>query len=527
MALDISAEHASGSHGGDNLLDRLSVLEKKPTLDQGLLQPGWTTLRQLGSGSHGRCYLMKRPDGSLIVHKRVPVSHMLAAHQEVAEREVNILAAFSHPFIIKYDRAFVRQGQLCIAMEHAGGGDLSAHLRKMSDRGERVDLATCLDWFVQLLLALRYVHGYRVLHRDVALKNVFLAEDGTVKLGDFGVARILASTQDLALTKVGTPCYIAPERCEGKPYSYEADIWALGCLLYELLTGRPAFSAETIPAVSAQILSGSFAPFTSADDEHIPPEVRDLIQSLLSVQPEQRPNIDALLASPLLEPYVYRHAAVRDTYTPERHGKIENVEIPLIGYEGSAKTKFSERPVFVDGGGRIVDEASLSKHDEKLLGARNRRQRQLAEKRGSSGATTLAAGALGMGGVGVVSGGPAAAHGTATPAAGDQSSSLPTTADKDKAKDPLASSFDKPMNFGQGGVVGFLVQSAAASSTGGSGTRAHGRNGSSSPSTVVGSAPGSAPGAAATHGAATGSGVSVTSARRRSKEAAALDGPEA
>ena len=65
---------------------------------------------------------------------------------------------------------------------------------------------------MQLLLALQYVHGYRVLHRDIALKNVFLTGDGTVKLGDFGVARILSSSQELAVTKVGTPCYIAPER---------------------------------------------------------------------------------------------------------------------------------------------------------------------------------------------------------------------------------------------------------------------------------------------------------------------------
>ena len=236
-----------GSGTGD-LLARLGVAEQRTSIDQNL---GWETMRQLGSGSHGRCYLMKRPDGTLIVHKRVPVSHMRSADQAIAEREVNILAAFSHPYIVRYDRAFVRQGQLCIAMEHAAGGDLSAHLQKLRAEGRRASVEEALDWFVQLLLALSYVHGYKVLHRDVALKNVFLAGDGTVKLGDFGVARVLDSTQELALTKVGTPCYIAPERCEGRPYKYEADVWAVGCLLYELLTTRPAFSADTIPQVRA------------------------------------------------------------------------------------------------------------------------------------------------------------------------------------------------------------------------------------------------------------------------------------
>ena len=137
------------------------------------------------------------------------------------------------------------------------------------------------------------MHGYKVLHRDVALKNVFLAGDGTVKLGDFGVARVLESTQELAVTKVGTPCYIAPERCEGRPYSYEADVWAMGCLLYELVTTRPAFSAETIPQVSAKILKGELSPFDETDSS-IPQAVRSLITTILSVAPESRPTIASL-----------------------------------------------------------------------------------------------------------------------------------------------------------------------------------------------------------------------------------------
>ena len=161
--------------GGGDLLARLREAEQQTPIDQNL---GWETVRQLGSGSHGRCYLMRRPDGSLIVHKRVPVSHMRPADQEVAEREVNILAAFIHPYIIRYDRAFVRQGQLCIAMEHALGGDLSAHLQGLKAKGQRPAVDQCLDWFVQLLLALNYVHGYKARHTDDGshfFASVFLA----------------------------------------------------------------------------------------------------------------------------------------------------------------------------------------------------------------------------------------------------------------------------------------------------------------------------------------------------------------
>ena len=276
----------------------------------------------------------------------------------------------------------------------------------------------------------------QVLHRDIALKNVFLAGDGTVKLGDFGVARVLDSTQELALTKVGTPCYIAPERCEGRPYSYEADVWGMGCLLYELLTTRPAFSADTIPLVTAIILRGQYAHFDETDGE-IPAGVRSLIASILSVATGGRPTIPKLLDAPILQPYLQRHENVRASCIPG-NGGIASVEIPLIGYEGASKTKFSERPVFVDGGGRIVDETALSAHDEKLLGARQRRQRQLADKRGSSSGA----------------------------------GSCPSAASSASAAPPQpAANFERVQNFGAGGVVGFLVQSGA---TGGAGAGAGG-----------------------------------------------------
>ena len=155
----------SSTMSADSLLAKLSVLETRSTYEERALGDvfcGWKTVRHLGSGSHGRCFLMRKPDDTLVVHKRVPVSHMRPEEQEAAEREVNILAAFNHPYIIRYDHAFVRQGQLNIVMEHASGGDLGGHLRALVEEGQRPSVATVLDWFVQLLLALECVHSCRV-----------------------------------------------------------------------------------------------------------------------------------------------------------------------------------------------------------------------------------------------------------------------------------------------------------------------------------------------------------------------------
>ena len=136
----------------DAFLAKLSVAESKPSEVED--PPGCTTVRRLGSGSAGTIYLMRRDDGLLCVSKRVPVSHLSHADQEKAEREVNILATLEHPHIVRYDRAFVRMGQLCIVMEHAAGGDLASHVASLRrDGGRRVAVERAAEWFVQLLLA--------------------------------------------------------------------------------------------------------------------------------------------------------------------------------------------------------------------------------------------------------------------------------------------------------------------------------------------------------------------------------------
>lgn len=100
-------------------------------------------------------------------------------------------------------------------------------------RGVHFPEATILDWFAQMSLALYYLHERRILHRDLKPQNIFL-KAGRVRLGDFGIAKVLDSTKDFANTLIGTPYFMSPELFKNKPYSYESDIWALGCILYEM-----------------------------------------------------------------------------------------------------------------------------------------------------------------------------------------------------------------------------------------------------------------------------------------------------
>lgn len=121
-------------------------------------------------------------------------------------------------------------------MEFCECGDLASAIKEKKKAGGTFTEEEILNWFIQICIALEYIHGRKILHRDIKSQNIFLTSNGTVKLGDFGISKLLESTNEAAMTVVGTPYYMSPEVCENKPYTFKSDVWALGCVLYELCT---------------------------------------------------------------------------------------------------------------------------------------------------------------------------------------------------------------------------------------------------------------------------------------------------
>ncbi|XP_050728393.1 serine/threonine-protein kinase Nek8-like isoform X2 [Eriocheir sinensis] len=153
-----------------------------------------------------------------------------------------------------------------------------------------------LHLFCQLLLGMQHIHESNILHRDIKSNNILLdRSQRIVKIGDFGISKILSS-KSKAHTVVGTPCYLSPELCQEKPYNQKSDVWALGCVLYEMLTLKRAFEAETLPALIMKIMRGIFAPI----HPHYSQEMRGLLHLLLHTDAAQRPSIPQVLAQPLV-----------------------------------------------------------------------------------------------------------------------------------------------------------------------------------------------------------------------------------
>uniref|UniRef100_A0A672Y2L8 non-specific serine/threonine protein kinase n=1 Tax=Sphaeramia orbicularis TaxID=375764 RepID=A0A672Y2L8_9TELE len=252
-------------------------------------------VKKIGEGSFGKAILVtSKEDGRQYVIKEIGISGMSSKERQESRKEVAVLANMSHPNIVQYKESFEEGGCLYIVMDYCEGGDLFKRIN--SQKGVLFSEEQILNWFVQICLALKHIHDRKILHRDIKSQNIFLTKDGTVQLGDFGIARVLNSTVELARTCIGTPYYLSPEICENKPYNNKSDIWALGCVLYEMCTLKHAFEAGNMKNLVLKIIRGSYPPVSV----HYSQELRSLLAQLFKRNPRERPSVSSILDKPFL-----------------------------------------------------------------------------------------------------------------------------------------------------------------------------------------------------------------------------------
>ncbi|XP_063012292.1 serine/threonine-protein kinase Nek1 isoform X12 [Melospiza melodia melodia] len=247
-------------------------------------------VRKIGEGSFGKAILVRaKENGQQYVIKEINISKMSNKEREESRREVAVLANMKHPNIVLYRESFEENGCLYIVMDYCEGGDLFKKIN--AQKGILFSEDQILDWFVQICLALKHIHDRKILHRDIKSQNIFLTKDGTIQLGDFGIARVLNSTAELARTCIGTPYYLSPEICQNKPYNNKSDIWALGCVLYEMCTLKHAFEAGNMKNLVLKIISGPFPPVSM----HYSYDLRNLLSQLFKRNPRNRPSVNSIL----------------------------------------------------------------------------------------------------------------------------------------------------------------------------------------------------------------------------------------
>ena len=211
----------------------------------------YTKLNLIGKGSFGAVYQVRHTQkgGETLVLKEVQTKGLASSEIRATKQEISVLKRVKHPHIIGYVNTFEENGVVSIVMEYASGGDLGRLIAKRKqEKGARFTETEIRRYATQLGSALEYLHGdVHLLHRDIKPKNVFLSGSGDVRLGDFGLSKVLSNSSGVAETQVGTPLYMSPELCAGKPYDRSADVWAFGCTLYEAMSFEPPWNELTTP----------------------------------------------------------------------------------------------------------------------------------------------------------------------------------------------------------------------------------------------------------------------------------------
>lgn len=201
----------------------------------------------LGRGSFGSVNLYRHNvDNSLVVWKEINLTLLNDRFRNDAFAEIDILSMIDHPNVISYYKYFFDEKHLYIELSYCNGGTLAQLIKDQIEMNKYFSEETVLWYLYQLCNAVSYIHEIGIIHRDIKSANIFFMKSGLLKLGDFGIAKLLDLSIGLAETQVGTPFYMSPEIINGSKYSNKSDIWSIGIVLHELLALKKPFNATVI-----------------------------------------------------------------------------------------------------------------------------------------------------------------------------------------------------------------------------------------------------------------------------------------
>ena len=290
---------------------------------------------RLGIGSYGTVYkVCKKNTNKIYVIKQVSLLGL--GEKEIMEykSEAKLLSSIKSNYVVKYFDSFIDNHNLNILMEYCDGGDLYQYLEK--NKKKKIKLKEKIIWqiFIQMIIGLNSIHKKKILHRDIKSQNIFLTKNLDIKIGDLGVSKKLIQT-NFAKTFIGTPYYLSPEICMEKPYNDKSDIWAIGCILYELCTFNYPFNAKSQGALLLKILNNEPE---KIDNNYYSKDLQNMINLLLNKNYELRPSCADILKMKIILDKAKKYNLINDIMNECDSNNINNNLLnKKISFKGNKK----------------------------------------------------------------------------------------------------------------------------------------------------------------------------------------------
>ncbi|KAG4119876.1 hypothetical protein ERO13_D11G106500v2 [Gossypium hirsutum] len=241
---------------------------------------------RIGSGSFAVVWRSRhRQHGLEVAVKEIDKKLLSSKVSESLLKEISILSTINHPNIIQLFEAIETEDRIFLVLEYCDGGDLAAYIQRYGKVSEEV----ARHLMRQLAAGLQVLQEKHLIHRDLKPQNLLLTKGSTpqLKIGDFGFARSL-TPENLADTLCGSPLYMAPEIIQNKKYDAKADLWSVGAILFQLVTGKPPFDGNNQLQLFQNILRSTELQFPEGALEKLHPDCVNLCRSLLRHDPVER-----------------------------------------------------------------------------------------------------------------------------------------------------------------------------------------------------------------------------------------------
>ncbi|KAM8733907.1 serine/threonine-protein kinase Nek10 isoform 1-T1 [Acanthopagrus schlegelii] len=262
---------------------------------------GYSILDHLGTGAFGSVFKVRKQSGQNLLALKEVNLHNPAFGKDKKSRDSNVEKIISeltiikeqmtHPNVVKYYKTFLEGDRLYIVMELIEGVPLAEHFSSLKEKQQQFTEDRIWNIFIQMCLALRYLHKEkRIVHRDLSPNNIMLGEKDKVTITDFGLAKQKQENSKLT-SVVGTILYSCPEVVKNEPYGEKADVWALGCILYQMAALQPPFYSSNMLSLASKIVEATYEPI---EEGAFSERVTDMIRWCLSPDADQRPDIVAV-----------------------------------------------------------------------------------------------------------------------------------------------------------------------------------------------------------------------------------------